>query len=58
MDFNGSLCILIRPYSFLWIVMGPYAWSLQVLIRPHGYLLVLIVPFTTAWSVMGPEGSL
>ena len=23
MDFNGSLLVLVGPYAFLWILMGP-----------------------------------
>ena len=51
MDSNGSLNVLIFPYAFLLVFMGPYSsvWiltspkgSLQIFIRPYRSLLVLM----------------
>ena len=50
MDFNGSLCVLIRLYPSLFVFMSPYKsfWVLVVLMGPYRG------PFASIWVFMGP----
>ena len=52
---NGSLCILIGPYAFLWL--GSYS-SLCVLMISNEYLWVLIDLYASFTILMGSCSSL
>ena len=41
MDSNGSLCVLIGPYSSLWFLIGPYRFIKD----PFAFLCILYGPY-------------
>ena len=54
MRFYGSLCVLIRPCVFLWVLID-FDASLCVVMCPYWYLYVLM---SSLWILVGPYGSL
>ena len=59
MACNGSLWVLIGPYSSLWILMGPYR-SLcvyRVLMGPYRSFVSLLVPIGSYAFPSSPTGS-
>ena len=64
MDFNGSLCVLILPYSFnglnwsLYVLLiSPYA-SLWVLIGRCSFFYVRMESNVSLWVLISPNSSL
>ena len=53
----GFLLVLMHPYVFLWVLIGPYR-SLLVVMRPCVFLWVLINPNASLSVCMGLYGSL
>ena len=70
MDSNVSLCVFIKPYASLCVLMCLYGFiefvmhlltssgSLWVLINPYAFLLVLMGSFKSFCILMDSNGSL